>query len=713
VISKYILPWFGGAPAVWTTCLLFFQVILFLGYSYAHVVTRWLRPMQQGLIHLCLIVVAVFMLPITPGPEWKPENSSYPMLRIMLLLAANVGMPYFLLSSTGPLMQAWFARTFRGRSPYRLYALSNVGSLLALLSYPFVVEPAFGVQAQGSLWSLGFCLFALGCGYLALRHWQKRDLVAAQAPSSAGTDDADRGLSVSVVDNEQSPRPSEYAWWLVLPALASMMLLATTNHVCQDVAVIPFLWVLPLTLYLISFIICFDNEQWYGRYWWASGLVIAILAVSIMMMFGDDQNLVLETILYFAALFFICMVCHGELVHRKPLARHLTAFYLMCSAGGALGGVFVALICPAIFDAYWETPLGIIIAYLMGTVLVVSEVTRRFRPSEQKAGEVPAHRRPSPDATPDTATIRSDKGTDASPTLATLSGWSTAIGATLFVGLLIVVRTHLGAVETGTEISQRNFYGVLHVERVAADDEGPAGRMLIHGRIGHGFQFNDPGKRAWPTMYYTRSSGVGLVMQQYREDRPLRVGLVGLGVGTLAAYGQEGDYFRFYEINPDVIRFARDYFTFLDDTPARVDVVLGDARLSLEGEPDQRFDILVLDAFSSDAIPVHLLTCEAFATYDRHLTPDGVLAVNISNRHLDLVPVLSGLAERYDYQWCQIRTTKDATIAAAAAHWMVLTRDADLLSDEAIQAATQGTETGSKKITLWTDSHNNLLQVLK
>lgn len=405
VISKYILPWFGGAPAVWTTCLLFFQLVLFLGYTYAHVVTRWLRPMQQGLIHLCLIVVAVLLLPITPGPEWKPETSSYPMLRIMLLLAANVGVPYFLLSSTGPLMQAWFAKTFRGRSPYRLYALSNVGSLLALLSYPFLVEPAFGVQTQGSLWSLGFCLFALACGYLALRHWQKRDLVAVRAPSSPETDDADREISESAVDNEHSPRPSEYVWWLVLPALASMMLLATTNHVCQDVAVIPFLWVLPLTLYLISFIICFDNEQWYGRYWWASGMVIAILAVSIMMMFGDNENLVLETILYFAVLFFICMVCHGELVRRKPPTRHLTAFYLMCSAGGALGGVFVALICPAIFDAYWEMPLGTIIAYLMGTVLVVSEVTRRFRPAERKSGDLAVRTEPLPKSTPATTTL--------------------------------------------------------------------------------------------------------------------------------------------------------------------------------------------------------------------------------------------------------------------------------------------------------------------
>jgi hypothetical protein len=713
VISKYILPWFGGAPAVWTTCMLFFQVLLFLGYAYAHVIARWLRPAQQGVVHFCLIILALCLLPITPGPEWKPEDSSYPTIRIMLLLAANVGGPYFLLSSTGPLMQAWFAHTFQGRSPYRLYALSNVGSLLALLSYPFVVEPAFNVQAQGSFWSLGFCLFALACGYLAFRLWQARGVAATPVASRAGRGEVDQPSRMPSVDRERVPRGSDYAWWLGLAALASMMLLATTNHVCQDVAVIPFLWVVPLSLYLISFVICFDNEQWYGRYWYASGLVATVLGVSVMMMFGESRNLVLETALFFAALFFICMVCHGELVRRKPPARYLTAFYLMCSGGGALGGVFVALVCPAVFNAYWETPLGMILAYVIGMVLVVWEVTKRFGSARGQAGEAAALENPVAQPAATTTAAAAGEGPGAPAAAVPLPGWATAVGATLLLGLLLVVRTQLGAVETDTEISRRNFYGVLHVERAAGNEDSPAGRFLIHGRIGHGFQFSDPQMRNWPTMYYSRFSGVGLVMQQCGQDRPLRVGLVGLGVGTLAAYGREGDCFRFYEINPDVVHLARQYFTFLQETPARVDVVLGDARLSLEREPNQEFDVLVLDAFSSDAIPVHLLTSEAFGIYDRHIRADGVLVANISNRHLDLVPVLAGLADRYGYQWRQIRTPNNSAQGAVAAHWMVLTRNAELLDDEVIQAATLDVQPGDTKTTLWTDSHNNLFQVLK
>ncbi len=727
VISKTILPWFGGAPAVWTTCMLFFQVLLFLGYTYAHLLTRWARPMQQGVIHLCLIVAALMLLPITPGPEWKPADSSFPTLRILLLLAANVGAPYFLLSSTGPLVQAWFSRVYEGRSPYRLYALSNVGSLLALLSYPFLVEPALTTHTQGSFWSVGFCLFALGCGYLAVRLWQSpRTLEKGVAPggraSCGGADErvsaeskAPAGLNEVADAAPATPCGIDYAWWLALPAFASMMLLATTNHVCQDVAVVPFLWVVPLSLYLISFIICFDNEAWYNRFWFGTAAVAVIVTISMLTVFAESQRMILETVLYFIALFLICMLCHGELVRRKPPARYLTAFYLMCSAGGAVGGIFVAVICPLVFNAYWETPIGTIVAYAMAAVVVLPELARRFKVANVWEGKAPAEPQSGPaigaPSRPSTASgdpAAEDKG-QRSP----ISLWTATAAITLFAGFLAVVSLQLRSVHMGAEVSVRNFYGVLHVDRSADEPDCPESRVLIHGRIVHGLQFDAPEKRRVPTTYYAPTTGIGLVMQQYPGDEPRRVGLVGLGVGTLAAYGRQGDYYRFYEINPDVIRLARENFTFLSDTPANIDVVLGDARLSLEREPDQRYDVLVLDAFSGDAIPVHLLTREAFAVYRRHLKPDGVLAVNISNRHLNLVPVLAGLARHDDYEWLQIRNKTDIRSGTTAAHWMVLTRNEHLLSDKVLRRSAEETTGQYAHTPIWTDDFNNLLTVLK
>ncbi len=598
IISKTILPWFGGSPAVWTTCMLFFQVVLFGGYAYAHGLNR-LHPLLQAVIHLSLIVCAILLLPITPDESWKSTAVTSPTLTIMHLLAVSVGLPYFLLSSTGPLLQAWFSRTNHATSPYRLYALSNVGSLAALLTYPFLVEPNMTTNSQSATWSAGFGVFAICCAFCAWIAWKS----GSRGPNAL----------VESARNKAVAKPTLQCriTWLLLAAFASAMLLATTNHVCQDVAVIPFLWVIPLSLYLLTFIICFDKEAWYVPKLFAVGVLLTAAGASGIRLLIADPNLWVEVALYFSFMFFVCMMCHGELVRRKPSSDYLTLFYLMSSAGGALGGVFVALLCPAIFSGFFEMNLGVLVGYCFAAWIAFSGTL-----------------------------ARSD-----SPQPKRLIGSGIA-----FLGLLLVIRVQLAEIGSPRLDARRNFYGTLHLEEEATDNPQRMGLYMYHGRIAHGFQFADPQKRRQPTMYFAVASGAGITLQRYRQEKPIRVGVIGLGAGTLAAYAQPGDYYRFYEINPDVCELARHRFTFLDDCLGTSEVVLGDARISMEMESAQNFDVLVLDAFSGDAIPMHLLTEEAFKVYRRHLKKDGVIVANISNRYVDLVPVIQRVAERFEYQ---------------------------------------------------------------
>ena len=667
IVSKTILPWFGGSPAVWTTCMLFFQVLLFAGYSYAHLVAK-LRPAWQATIHLALIAASLALVPIIPEEGWKEYAHSRPTLSILLLLASTVGLPYFLLSSTGPLIQAWFGRANPGRSPYRLYALSNVGSLAALLSYPFLFETQLTVSGQAHLWSSVFGFFAISCGGLAF-------LACSRDPIKTASQDSRDATSSKRPSTNRAPTAFECLVWLFLAALASMMLLATTNHVCQDVAVIPFLWVLPLSLYLLTFIICFDKESWYQPRWFGLASGISILAISLFTLFGHLPNLLIEVGVYFVALFCICMICHGELVRRKPPTEHLTLFYLMCSAGGALGGVFVALICPWIFDGFFEMNLGLAISFLLAACVTVAR------------GNL------------------SDKSERA------ISGpWSKAVACLL---MIVVLRAQASAVGDRGLDSSRSFYGVIRLKEEGTDDPQRQGRYMFHGRIAHGFQFIAPEKRRTPTMYFDVDSGLGITMSNVPRDQPLRVGIIGLGAGTIATYGQPGDQFRFYEINPDVERFARKYFSFLEESEAEVQVVLGDARLSMEREPPQHYDVFVLDAFSGDAIPAHLLTREAFEVYLRHLKPDGVIAANISNRHLDLEPVLGNLGAHHGLESASFFTRRDADTFRAASHWIVLSRNSTFWAQPDVAAGRRSEIGRFVGIPMWTDQFNNLFQVLK
>jgi hypothetical protein len=665
IISKFILPWFGGSPAVWTTCMVFFQTLLFAGYAYAHLSAKYLGPYAQAAVHIGLLAAAVWLLPIAPDLAWKPGAESAPTWRILSLLAASVGLPYFVLSATGPLVQSWFCRSYPGRSPYRLYALSNLGSLVALLAYPFYLEPHFAVGRQASLWTGGFVLFALLCGALALGAARTRR-VAASEETGSRTDDPDAappGWRVRLA-------------WLGLPALASMMLLATTNHVCQDVAVMPFLWVAPLSLYLLSFIVCFDHPGWYWRKAYALAALFALLAVGFIDQLitggsGLSFSFVQEVGLHFVALFALCMVCHGELVRLRPNPRYLTGFYLMISAGGALGGLLVSLIAPLVFSTFIEWKLGLVAGCLLSARVALEGQPRSF-----------FHRR-----------------------FALIAGSLLLV----FVGLSCVPRFQAAGGAALNE-SARNFYGVISVVERNRDNPVQHTLNFYSGRIVHGLQFADATKRREPTAYYGRPAGVGQALAALAGRPNLRAGLVGLGIGTLAAYAEPGQSFHFYELNADVLEFAERHFSYLSDCRGTCEVTLGDARLSLESEPDQHFDLLVLDAFSGDAVPTHLLTREGFAIYERHLQPGAIIAVNISNRYLDLTPVLVGLADEFGYEWRRVLSAGDPDRGQFPADWMLLSRSADTLA--AIPGRADAAETAPRTV-LWTDDHSDLFGILK
>jgi len=698
LIGKFILPWFGGSPAVWTTCLLFFQVVLLGGYAYAHLSIRRLAPRQQVVLHLALLAMALLLLPITPGDQWKPPDGESPMWRIMLLLSACLGLPYLVLSATGPLMQAWFSEAHPGVSPYRLYSLSNVGSLLALAAYPFLVEPNFARHAQARWWSIGlggFALLAAWCGAIL---WMRGGSTAtARSDSPLGQTDANAGEHPSPTESTSTGR-----WlWFAMPACGSVLLMAVTNKICQDIAVIPFLWVLPLSLYLLSFVVSFDGPQWYWRPFWlpmltlAMGSVLwitvgpsiyvpatAVLAPIRWLLQQAESLSMFKTIgIYLGTLFIGCMVCHGELYRLRPAPRKLTGYYLAIAAGGACGGVFVAVLAPLVFKDYFELHAGLFVVGVLAAVVLFVDAKSPLSHGRRAWA------------------------------------WVAVILALLGLGTGLY-RDAAASVRDAVEVS-RSFYGVLKVKEDNADDPDAHEFTLQHGGTTHGLQFVSPDKRGIPTTYYTRTSGIGRTLEHFPRQTNRRIGVVGLGTGTLAAWGKPGDTFRIYEINDEVHRLARSRFSFLGDSAATIQVVSGDARLSMEREPDQRFDILALDAFTSDAIPVHLLTLEAFEIYRRHMLPDGVIAVHISNRYLDLGPIVMRTADHLGFGAAQIsdkasdRDDEEGEGGDAyASDWVLLTKNKEFLNLDAIAESTCAPAYYSPKIKMWTDEESNLFRIL-
>ena len=650
IMAKQILPWFGGSAAVWTTCLVFFQFLLLFGYAYADWTTRHLTSRRQVALHIGLLVVSLVSLPIVADPAWKPDGEDEPAWRILGLLGMTIGLPYFLLSTTGPLVQAWFARSFPAGTVYRLFALSNFGSLLALVCYPFLLEPWISTRYQSFGWSAGYAIFVALCIGTALYSLRSQTTSAPAAQAIAAMNDGPR------------PRLGDFALWLLLSAMGSFMLFAVTNHITHDVASVPFLWILPLTIYLITFIVCFEGRGWYRRHIFLGPLLVVVGAMAWSLAAERSlQNIRESVALFSVGLFVCCMFFHGELANLKPAPRYLTNFYLMVSLGGAVGGFFVGFVAPRIFPTYFEFGIGLVV-----TLLVAAYLVRRM------------------------------------PLFVPLI----VVGCTGFTGYYVY--HYVDSLSRGTLVMTRNFYGTLRVRDFGTGDD--AVRRLMHGVIMHGEQYLAPRRHLEPSTYYGTTSGVGLALLEL-STRPLHVAVIGLGTGTLASYGRRGDVYRYYELNPDVERVARSQFTYLDESPAKIETVLGDARLSMEREAPQNYDLIAVDAFSSDSIPVHLITREAMAVYLKHLKPDGVLAFHVTNRFLRLAPVVKGIADEYGLHTAfVIDEAKDSDLAKT--DWVLVSRSAKLLERKNIAAAS--TEIGAiPELAVWTDDYNNLFRILK
>ncbi len=690
LIAKVILPWFGGSAAVWIVCLLFFQVVLLLGYLYAHFLTRFVPLQAQRWVHAAIVLSSIVALPILPSASRMPAGPDEPVRHILVLLSVTVGLPYFLLASTSPLLQAWYARAQPGAAPYRLYALSNVGSMLALLSYPVAIEPFFSTYHQAKAWSFAFACAAILCAAVGFGAIQE---------TVNGALDADESAPI--------PGWKTQALWVAPAACGSVLLLAITNHISQNVAAVPFLWIVPLGLYLLSFILCFDTSGWYhrGLFLRALGVLLGGMAYALSPSFESLPIKILIP-LFCAGLFACCMFCHGELERLKPAPAHLTRFYLSIATGGAIGAVFVALVAPKIFSGYYELHIGLAACAILVLAVHAHDPESEFRRTRWQ------------------------------PSWLVLIGLVIALVANLFT----TARDEMKE----SSLSERNFYGVLRiiggeVPKVAVVKNETAQplhddaryRRLMNGTIDHGLQFYAWNKRRRATSYYGPNSGIAVALREARQPiallnadargsltfRPgrggeLRAGFIGLGAGTVATYGQPGDNFTFYEINPLDVKIAKTQFTYLRESEAAINIVMGDARLSLERQAPQNFDVLAVDAFSGDSIPVHLLTRQAFELYFRHLKPDGILAVHISNKYLNLEPVVSAAATALHKEAVMVDNADDHENGVYAATWILLGEHDALTGARRIeQAGTVLAPAGAKY--LWTDDYSSLLRILK
>ena len=676
ILAKYILPWFGGTPAVWNTCMLFYQSVLLAGYTYSHWLCTRFDGKKQTRIHLAAVAIALVALaitvvlwgsPLTPGPHWKYLLSGNPVLHIVVLLTMATGVPFFLLSTTGPLMQHWFGQLYPGQSPYRLYAISNLGSLVGLLGYPFLLEWLLPIKKQAFAWAVLFVIFLTLC--VVQTWWLGRQSL----------------LSRSIAESKSTVHIGllRFGAWIGLATCGSVMLLATTNLICQNIASNPFLWVIPLCIYLISFSICFENSRWYRRpVFFPLFFLAACFTARLMAADPSYSDPVSQLGTYFLLLFAVCMVCNGELERLKPSPERVTPFYLSIASGGALGGLFVVLAAPHLFHEFYEFKLAV-----LATGLVVLTISMKGFFFALKNETASSKRR--------------------GMTRQLLSAAATI--AVLAV-LVWAFRTQARR-EAGNIVQLRNFFGVKRVY----DENGV--RYLQDGGIVHGGQYLAEPLRMEPLTYYKRQSGLGILLQNYRrltrqeEAAPLRFGLIGMGAGTVATYAKPGDYMRFYEIDPQIVGLSqgpRPVFSYLLGSRGRIDTIVGDARLSLEAEASrhqlQQFDVLVLDAFSGDAIPVHLLTCEAVEVYLRHLRgPDSVIAVHISNRSVDLTPVLRALSAKYQLTFGYVGVFNGPD-------WVLLSRNPNILKDPVLYRPFDWS--GDAPV-LWTDDYSNLLTVLK
>lgn len=677
MIGKALLPAYGGSASVWLTCMLFFQFALLAGYVYAHGLTSLPQPRTRGVIHAILVFVCLLHLPLSAGPDLPPAGSELTPIRALLAaLGRELGLPALLLAASSPLLQRWFLVLHPGKSPYRLYAVSNLGSMLGLLAYPLLAEPFLRSDVQAGVWSI---LFATACVLSLLLAY----LVAGSPAEGSASPLTPAPPSPGSAEGGQ-PRPgvARTLLWFGLSTAASVHLLATTSQLTREVASVPFLWILPLALYLQTFISSFRLESGPPRGRMAVLLLCSIVVANVLLRRIEQPPLWIQIPGYLVVLYACCMACHGELVRTRPDPRHLTWFYLVLSTGGFAGGVFATLIAPRIFTGYWEYECSLAACWLLAPLSWLAVGAPPFR-----------IRRPA------------------------LVICSFALAWLAAAGYLAerIIRFEVDSVER-----VRNFYGVMRVIR-SEDRFGPR-HSLLHGRVVHGFQYLDPELRGRVTAYYAPGSGADLVMRGFKSDPeggppPGReIAVIGLGTGTMAAMAREGDRITYYEIDPDVVRIARTHFTYLDDSPAEIAVTLGDARIMMErelaGGGGGTYDILAVDAFSSDAIPVHLLTREAFDVYLRMIRPDGLILMHISNQNVSLERVVRALAIDAGLEWRFFHRPADPAEGILASRWMVIAGSEVLTASPEIGEAWGGKQEKREPV-LWTDDFSSLLPVLR
>ena len=682
IAGKLLLPSFGGGAWVWTSCMFFFQFMLLAGYSYAYLLTKLLQPRSQAVMHVSLLALSLFSLPVASAGEFDAISEN-PGASILLVLLVTIGFPFLMLASTAPLIQRWSSLTSPARSPYRLYALSNAGALLALLSYPFLVEPNMSLKLQSLAWSAGyggFVVLQLGSSWLV---WNR---AGQQVDESSVGETAVEGQGLV------RRRVADSFLTVVLSGCGVVILLSVTSEITQNVAPIPFLWVLPLVVYLLTYIICFSGGGWYDRAIWGSFFIVASSCLVILHFFATSFPIVPVIIAYVLMLFCTCMACHAELYRLRPEPRRLTGWYFLIAFGGALGGAFVSVAAPLIFNRYWEALVGAYLIYLvLGLVVARDAYGRKASGTSRRLSA---------------AQTRVEKW----GLRLFAVGW--AIGMFFFPAVVVTLNTLRVEYDIA---SIRNFYGVLNIRDMI--DDGVAKRILVDGTTIHGFQLLKETGSKIPTSYYGANTGIATVMESItRPSTGLNVGVVGLGTGTLAAYGKPGDLFRFYEINPAVIDVANEHFSFLADSVATIEIVLGDGRISLERELRERgsreYDVLVIDAFNSDAIPVHLLTLEALELYWAQLKPQGVLALHLTNNYLDLVPVAASLGSALGKEVLYVTTPRNIGVTSTT-DWVLIAADSGAFSDRVTEDSQASELTLPAPEHIWTDDYSDLLGALR
>lgn len=722
MVAKMLLPLLGGSPSVWNTCMVFFQAGLLGGYAYAHALASRRSLRTQVLVHGVVLLVPFVLLPIGARGLGAPPEAGSPVAWLLGALTLTCGLPFFVVATTGPLIQRWFSRTGHrdAADPYFLYAASNVGSFAGLLAYPFVLEPWLPLRGQARLWTIGYglyVLFVLGCGAWLLRRGGEDASVAVGA-GSAGVGWAQR------------------VRWLLFAFVPSSLLLATTQYLTTDIASVPLLWVVPLALYLLTFVLVFSK----GRPAWlvpASGVALALLAVAVAVVTfpGVEPDGLVELTLALLAMVAAALVAHGRLADARPAAAHLTQYYLVIALGGVLGGAFNALAAPVVFDDVLEFPLMLAAACFLRPAWGGSDRPRAWLDVAVPAGLA-------------FLLVATGRFVEGARDLAPLAGTWIAVGLPSMLCLATMGWTRRFALcfavllgfawqRTANTVDvihqERTFFGVHRVldfkgKTYKIDDAGSLVfenpyRVLLHGPTRHGMQSLDARRRAMPTTYFHPSGPIGQVFETlHARGRPIRMGLIGLGAGSLAAYGAEGDVFTIYDIDPEVVRIARnpEWFTFVADSKAKLDFVLGDGRLRIADAPDAAYDLIVIDAFSSDAIPAHLLTKEAVEIYLRKLRPDGLIAFHLSNQYVDLAPVVEAIAhalgKRGGVRWDRAEGFGAIVEAKDDSTWGVIAASDEAYpfdGDERWWAIPREELAATRSRYLWTDDFSNVVGALK